>query len=80
MVPWPRELNALQIEKKHLQIKKTSILQHARCKCSQHNQTKKRAANHFFLFVCVNVNFIYIAPLKTTTVDQGAEQNIRNLQ
>ncbi len=33
--------------KKRLQIKKTtsSIWQHARCKCSQHNQKKKRAAN-----------------------------------
>ncbi len=42
-----RELNVLQIEKNNLQIKKTtsSIWQHTRCKCSQHNQTKKRAAN-----------------------------------
>ncbi len=52
--------------KKHLQIKKTtsSILQHMHCKCSQHNQIKKCAANkiiwlcceHFqcvSLFVCV---------------------------
>ncbi len=33
--------------KKHLQIKKTtsSILQHTRCKCSQHDQINKRTAN-----------------------------------
>ncbi len=39
--------------KKHLQIKKTtsSILQRTRCKCSQHNQKKKRAANKIYLFV-----------------------------
>ncbi len=40
--------------KKHLQIKKTtsSILQSTRCKCSQHNQKKKRAANKMiYLFV-----------------------------
>ncbi len=36
-----------QIEKKHLQIKETtsSIWQRTCCKCSQHNQKKKRAAN-----------------------------------
>ncbi len=47
------ELNALQIEK-HLQIKKTtsSIWQHMRYKCSQHNQIKKRTANQIvYLFV-----------------------------
>ncbi len=40
---WPRELYALQIEKKTLQIKKTtsSIWQHTCCKCSQHNQKKE---------------------------------------
>ncbi len=39
---WPRELNALQIEKNHLQIKKTtsSIWQHTGCKYSQHNQKR----------------------------------------
>ncbi len=33
--------------RKHIQIKETtsSIWQHTRCKCSQHNQKKKRAAN-----------------------------------
>ncbi len=43
---WPREVNALQIEK-HMQIKKTtsSIWQHTRCKCSQHNQIKKHTTN-----------------------------------
>ncbi len=51
-IRWPRELNALQIEKR-LQIKKTtsSIWQCTRCKCSQHNQTKKRAANKKYLVV-----------------------------
>ncbi len=47
-----RELNALQIEKKkHMQIEKTtsSIWQHTRCKCSQHNQIKTLKS----LFVCV---------------------------
>ncbi len=39
--------------KKHLQIKKitSSIWQHSRCKCSQHNQTKKRAANKILYLV-----------------------------
>ncbi len=48
-----KQRNALQIEKKPLQIKKTtsSILQRTRWKCSQHNQTKKRTANNIYLFV-----------------------------
>ncbi len=35
---WPRELNALQIER----AATSSIWPHTRCKCSQHNQKKKR--------------------------------------
>ncbi len=42
----PREPNLLQKKKKTLQIKKTLIWQHMHCKCSQHNQIKKRAANN----------------------------------
>ncbi len=38
---WPRELNSLQIER----AATSSIWPHTRCKCSQHNQKKKRAAN-----------------------------------
>ncbi len=40
VVRWPRELNALQLKETT-----SSIWQHTRCKCSQHNQKKKRAAN-----------------------------------
>ncbi len=52
---WPRELNALQIEKKHLQIKKTtsSIWQHMRRKYSQHNQTKNQAANKIIYLIAL---------------------------
>ncbi len=39
MLRWPRELNALQIEKT------PENTQHTRCKCSQHTQKNKRAAN-----------------------------------
>ncbi len=44
---WPRELNALQIER----AATSSIWPHTHCKCSQHNQKKKRAANKIYLFV-----------------------------
>ncbi len=48
----PFDLRTLRIEK-HLQIKNTtsSILQHMHCKCSQHNQIKKRAANKILYLV-----------------------------
>ncbi len=45
--------NALQIEKKHLQIKKTlsSIWQRTRCKCPQHNQ-KRNALQIKCIWLC----------------------------
>ncbi len=53
---WLRELNTLQIKKTT-----SSIWQHTRCKYSQHNQTKKRAANIIlYLFVFVSICFFYL--------------------
>ncbi len=48
--------------KKRLQIKKTtsSIWQHARCKCSQHNQKKKRAANRKQRLQIKKTTFIHL--------------------
>ncbi len=46
LIRWPRELNALQIEKNTCKKRKQlPQFDKTRCKCSQHNQIKKRAAN-----------------------------------
>ncbi len=53
LIWWPRELNALQIEKNTCKLRKHLHQFDSRCcKCSQHNQIKKRTANKI-LFGCV---------------------------
>ncbi len=55
----PFDLRTLRTEK-HLQIKNTtsSILQHMHCKCSQHNQIKKRAANKIIYLCCEHLHHL----------------------
>ncbi len=58
-VRWPREHNALQLQKTLL-----SIWQHTRCKCSQHNQKKKRCKyNVFGCVVSICSVFLYLFAL-----------------